>query len=102
MNRCRLCNKPIWAEYTDRILFCSECRKAVEEEIWYNRPITAEDIESCIDVLKLKDEVIFLRDLLNVKRIELKYLIEQNGRLQRTNKNLKDKLSKLEVLVSKA
>ena len=35
MNKCRLCFKKIWDHYSDKILFCSRCRKEVEESIWY-------------------------------------------------------------------
>ena len=87
MNRCRLCNKAIWKEYTDRILFCENCRKAVEEEIWYKKELCSENE---IELMELNDKVKYLSNLVEFKWAEIMKLMRKNLQLNKENRHLKE------------
>lgn len=87
MNRCRLCNKAIWKEYTDRILFCEDCRKAVEEEIWYKKELCSENE---IELMELNDKVKYLSNLVEFKWAEIMKLMRKNLQLNKENRHLKE------------
>lgn len=89
MNKCRICWKGIGGRYTDKILFCSSCRREVEKAIGYNKlKVDMENMQcefgfECEECNFWKREVKKLKA--NVQRYE-----KEEDRLRKENKNLSE------------